>query len=79
MSDVIFISSEWTGICHPDATHEKLKILKNNLLRMLTGDMPEVAPDYASAIYLPKGAAIKSCEWKQIAKRAFIWIEYAAS
>jgi hypothetical protein len=42
---------------------------------MATGKMPEVAPEFVSASYLPKDVAVGTDEWKRAVKDAYIWME----
>jgi len=77
MKHVYFLSHQWTSFAHPDHTNDQLRCIQRLLMRMLTGDIPNTAADFACQAYLGKGCEITRAEWKRmIEEGAYIWLDY---
>ena len=73
MKHVFFVSHEWTSNAHPDHSDDQLATFRTLLIRMLSGECPDTAPDWESVVYLHSGLRIRTSEWQKIVRNAYVW------
>ena len=76
MEGVFFLSHQWTSFTRPDHSNMQLLTIQRLLTRMLQGDLPDTAPLFVDAARFASKVKISSREWKSLAPRAFIWLDY---
>ena len=77
MSQVFFLSHQWTSFERPDHSTAQLRTFQKTLVRMLRGKLPTTAPSFADAVHLPSKVRINPLEWKETVSRpVYIWMDY---
>ena len=76
MSNVFFLSHQWTSFDHPDHTSHQLRSFQKLITRMISGQCPPTAPTFEHAVAFKGDYKITSEEWKRIAGDAFVWLDY---
>ena len=76
METVFFVSHQWTALDHPDHSGLQLRTFQRLLERMLAGTCPETAPGFVDAANLRSKVKVSSRRWRELAKDAYIWMDY---
>ena len=76
MPSIIFLSHQWTSFDHPDHTTQQLRAVQRLLARMVCDQCPETALSATDRLLFPKNVKITPVGWREIAEKAFIWMDY---
>ena len=76
MTAVFFFSHQWTSFTAPDHSTIQLRTIQRLLLRMLEGNMPDTSPSFADAVRFTSKVKVTTREWKELAPRAYVWMDF---
>jgi hypothetical protein len=74
---VIFVSHQWTGHRHADATGLQLRTLQKVLRRLVRGEISKVEMDWKQQITVKKNVVVTAKQFKAALPHMYVWVDYS--